>query len=85
MAHDLEKLKDWIGERETDVDYVTIPCVHRLRRHSIAMIRYRIRRCAAARLAHHATFRASCVNRRSVTTVIQRAAIFYRRCRCRAA
>ncbi len=30
MAHDLEKLKDWIGERETDVDYVTIPSVHRL-------------------------------------------------------
>lgn len=30
MAKDLEKLKDWIGERETDVDYVTIPAVHRL-------------------------------------------------------
>ena len=30
MAQDLEKLKDWIGERETDVDYVTIPAVHRL-------------------------------------------------------
>ena len=30
MAQDLEKLKDWIGERETDVDYVTIPAVHRM-------------------------------------------------------
>jgi 3-methylfumaryl-CoA hydratase len=30
VAQDLEKLKDWIGERETDVDYVTIPAVHRL-------------------------------------------------------
>ncbi|MEO8442285.1 MAG: MaoC family dehydratase N-terminal domain-containing protein [Betaproteobacteria bacterium] len=30
MAQNLEKLKDWIGERETDVDYVTIPSVHRL-------------------------------------------------------
>ena len=30
MAQDLEKLKDWIGQRETDVDYVTIPAVHRL-------------------------------------------------------
>jgi 3-methylfumaryl-CoA hydratase len=26
----LEKLKDWIGERETAVDYITIPSVHRL-------------------------------------------------------
>jgi hypothetical protein len=26
---ELEKLKDWIGQRETDVDYVTIPAVHR--------------------------------------------------------
>ena len=30
VAQDLEKLQDWIGERETDVDYVTIPAVHRL-------------------------------------------------------
>jgi len=30
VAQNLEKLKDWIGERETDVDYVTIPSVHRL-------------------------------------------------------
>ena len=27
---ELEKLKGWIGQRETDVDYVTIPAVHRL-------------------------------------------------------
>ena len=30
MAQDLEKLKDRIGQRETGVDYVTIPAVHRL-------------------------------------------------------
>ncbi len=30
MAQNLDKLKDWIGETETDVDYVTIPAVHRL-------------------------------------------------------
>ena len=30
MAQDLEKLKEWIGQRETGVDYVTIPAVHRL-------------------------------------------------------
>ncbi len=30
MTQELEKLKDWIGSRETDVDYVTIPAVHRL-------------------------------------------------------
>ena len=30
MSQDLEKLKDWIGSRESDVDYVTIPSVHRL-------------------------------------------------------
>ena len=30
MSQDLEKLKEWIGQRESDVDYVTIPAVHRL-------------------------------------------------------
>ena len=30
MAHNLEELKKWIGEKETDVDYVTIPSVYRL-------------------------------------------------------
>lgn len=30
MSQDLEKLKDWIGQKETDVDYVTVPSVHRL-------------------------------------------------------
>jgi 3-methylfumaryl-CoA hydratase len=30
MAKELEKLKDWIGEKESDVDYVTVPAVHRL-------------------------------------------------------
>jgi 3-methylfumaryl-CoA hydratase len=30
MAQDLEQLKKWIGEKETDVDYVTVPSVHRL-------------------------------------------------------
>ena len=30
MALDLELLKQWIGQRESDVDYVTIPAVHRL-------------------------------------------------------
>ena len=30
MAQNLDQLKDWIGETETDVDYVTIPAVHRL-------------------------------------------------------
>ena len=30
MTQDLEKLKEWIGSRETDVDTVTVPAVHRL-------------------------------------------------------
>ncbi len=30
MTQDLEKLKEWIGQKETDIDYVTIPSVHRL-------------------------------------------------------
>ena len=30
MAQDLEKLKEWIGRKESDVDYVTVPAVHRL-------------------------------------------------------
>ena len=30
MTQNLEELKKWIGEKETDVDYVTIPSVHRL-------------------------------------------------------
>jgi 3-methylfumaryl-CoA hydratase len=29
-SQDLEKLKEWIGQRESDVDYVTVPAVHRL-------------------------------------------------------
>jgi hypothetical protein len=27
---ELEELRDWIGRRETDVDYVVVPAVHRL-------------------------------------------------------
>ncbi|MBX9812328.1 MAG: MaoC family dehydratase N-terminal domain-containing protein [Burkholderiales bacterium] len=30
MSQDLESLKKWIGERETAIDYITIPAVHRL-------------------------------------------------------
>jgi 3-methylfumaryl-CoA hydratase len=30
MAQDLEKLKEWIGQKESDIDYVTVPAVHRL-------------------------------------------------------
>jgi 3-methylfumaryl-CoA hydratase len=30
MTQELEQLKQWIGRRETDVDYVTVPAVHRL-------------------------------------------------------
>src|SRR5919106_1925461 len=30
MSQNLEDLKKWIGETEKDVDYVTIPAVHRL-------------------------------------------------------
>ncbi len=30
MTQDLEQLKKWIGEKEADLDYVTIPAVHRL-------------------------------------------------------
>ena len=30
MTQELEKLKDWIGQKESDVDYVTVPAVHRL-------------------------------------------------------
>jgi 3-methylfumaryl-CoA hydratase len=30
MSADLEQLKQWIGRRESDLDYVTMPAVHRL-------------------------------------------------------
>ena len=30
MTAELENLKKWIGEKETDTDYVTVPSVHRL-------------------------------------------------------
>jgi len=30
MTQQLEKLKDWIGQKESDIDYVTVPAVHRL-------------------------------------------------------
>src|SRR5574341_1055504 len=30
MTQELEKLKEWIGQKESDLDYVTIPAVHRL-------------------------------------------------------
>jgi hypothetical protein len=30
IVMELEKLKDWIGQRETEVDHVTIPAVHQL-------------------------------------------------------
>ena len=30
MAQEIEKLKEWIGQKESDVDYVTVPAVHRL-------------------------------------------------------
>src|SRR5919202_301223 len=30
MSQNLEDLKKWIGEKETDVDYVTVPAIHRL-------------------------------------------------------
>jgi 3-methylfumaryl-CoA hydratase len=30
MSVELENLKKWIGEQETDIDYVTVPSVHRL-------------------------------------------------------
>jgi 3-methylfumaryl-CoA hydratase len=30
MSSELENLKKWIGEKETDIDYVTVPAVHRL-------------------------------------------------------
>jgi len=30
VTQNLEKLKQWIGRRESDLDYVTIPAVHRL-------------------------------------------------------
>ena len=30
MNQDLEKLKEWIGQQESAVDYVTVPAVHRL-------------------------------------------------------
>jgi 3-methylfumaryl-CoA hydratase len=30
VTQNLEELKKWIGEKESDVDYVTIPTVHRL-------------------------------------------------------
>lgn len=29
MAQNPEKLKDWIGQREADIDYVTVPSAHR--------------------------------------------------------
>jgi 3-methylfumaryl-CoA hydratase len=30
VTQDLEKLKEWVGRKESDVDHVTIPAVHRL-------------------------------------------------------
>jgi len=30
MTQDLEKLKEWIGRTESDIDFVTVPAVHRL-------------------------------------------------------
>lgn len=30
MTQDLEQLKQWIGQHESDIDYVTVPSVHRL-------------------------------------------------------
>ena len=30
MTQNLEKLKEWIGQKESDLDYVTVPAVHRL-------------------------------------------------------
>jgi 3-methylfumaryl-CoA hydratase len=30
MTQNLEDLEKWVGEKETDVDYVTVPSVHRL-------------------------------------------------------
>jgi len=30
VTQELEKLKEWIGQKESDVDYVTVPAVHRL-------------------------------------------------------
>ncbi|MBI3043598.1 MAG: MaoC family dehydratase N-terminal domain-containing protein [Betaproteobacteria bacterium] len=30
MGADLEQLKQWIGSKESDLDYVTVPAVHRL-------------------------------------------------------
>ena len=30
MTQDLEKLKEWIGQKESATDYVTVPAVHRL-------------------------------------------------------
>lgn len=30
MAHDISSLKKWLGEKETAIDYVTVPTVHRL-------------------------------------------------------
>jgi 3-methylfumaryl-CoA hydratase len=30
MVHDLEELKNWIGEKESALDYITIPAVQRL-------------------------------------------------------
>ena len=29
MATELDKLTEWIGQKETDVDYVTVPAVYR--------------------------------------------------------
>jgi len=30
MTQELDKLKEWIGQKESDIDYVTVPAVHRL-------------------------------------------------------
>jgi len=30
MTQELERLKEWIGQKESDVDYITVPAVHRL-------------------------------------------------------
>jgi 3-methylfumaryl-CoA hydratase len=30
VKHDLEKMREWVGQHESDVDYVTVPAVYRL-------------------------------------------------------
>ncbi len=83
MTENLENLKKWVGEKETDIDYVTVPSVHRL---AATLDREDPMPKLGEPLPigwHQILFHAWFVIRRSVPMDTRRAAISCRRYRCR--